>query len=58
MKKTTIRAVEMTRRIRDKQYEQLKDKPREQRLAFYQAKAQALHAKVRALLQTHTSSER
>ena len=35
MKKTTIKAVEMVRRIRDTHYEQLRDKSPEERIAFY-----------------------
>ena len=39
MKKTTIKAVEMVRRIRDAHYEQLRDKSPEERIAFYRAKS-------------------
>ena len=39
MKKTTIKAVEMVRRIRDAHYEQLRGKSPEERIAFYRAKA-------------------
>ena len=38
MKKTTIKAVEMVRRIRDAHYEQLRGKSPEERIAFYRAK--------------------
>ena len=39
MKTTTIKAVEMVRRIRDAHYEQLRGKSPEERIAFYGAKA-------------------
>jgi len=48
MKKTTINAVEMVRRIRDAHYEQLRDKSPEERIAFYRAKARLLQAQVEA----------
>jgi hypothetical protein len=38
-----MKAVKMTRRIRDAHYEQLEDKTWEERVAFYRAQAQALH---------------
>lgn len=41
--RTKIKAVEMTREIRDAQHEQLKDKTWEERVAFYHQQAQALH---------------
>ncbi|MBA3944786.1 MAG: hypothetical protein H0X37_09525 [Herpetosiphonaceae bacterium] len=47
--KTTINAVELVRRIRDQHYEELKDKTQEERIAFYRAKSQALHEKVRVV---------
>jgi len=46
MKKTTINAVEMVRRIRDAHYEQLRGKSPEERIAFYRAKARLLQAQV------------
>ena len=42
MKKTTIKAVEMVRRIRDAHYEQLRGKSSEERIALYRAKARLL----------------
>ena len=51
MKKTTIKAVEMVRRIRDAHYEQLRDKSPEERIAFYRAKSrefQTMNAAPRA----------
>ena len=46
MKKTTIKAVETVRRIRDAQYEQLRGKSPEERIAFYRAKAEQMHVQV------------
>jgi len=43
-----IKAVEMTRRIRDAQHEQLKDKTWEERVEFYREQAQALHQALKA----------
>jgi hypothetical protein len=40
---TKLKAVEMTRRIRDAHHEQLKDKTWEERVAFYKEQARALH---------------
>ena len=48
MKKTTIKAVEMVRRIRDAHYEQLRGKSPEERIAFYRAKARLLQAEIAA----------
>ena len=48
MKKTTIKAVEMVRRIRDAHYEQLRGKSPEERIAFYRAKSRELQAKIAA----------
>ena len=38
-----MKAVKMTRRIRDTHYEQLKGKTWEERVAFYKEQARALH---------------
>ncbi|MBM3189748.1 MAG: hypothetical protein FJZ90_13605 [Chloroflexi bacterium] len=46
MKKTTIRAVEMVRRIRDAHYEQLRGKTPEEQIAFYRAKARLLQTEL------------
>ena len=43
MTKNNLDAIEMTRRIRDAQYEQIKDKTLLERLAFYRDKAHAFH---------------
>ena len=42
-KETTLKKVEMTRRIRDAHHEQVKDKTWEERVAFYKEQARALH---------------
>ena len=49
MGKNEIKAVEMTRRIRDAHYEQLKEKSAEERIAFYKQKAQAVEAGVETI---------
>ena len=41
--KSEIDAVSFVREIRDAQYEQLKHRSWEERIAYYKAKAQALH---------------
>jgi hypothetical protein len=41
-----MKAVKMTRRIRDTHYEQLKDKTWEEQVAFYKEQARALHKKL------------
>ncbi len=46
MTTTTLDTIEMTRRIRDALYEELKDKSLPERLAFYRAKAQAFHHQI------------
>ena len=46
MKKTTIKAMETVRRIRDAHYEQLRGKSPEERIAFYRAKAEQMYAQV------------
>ena len=38
-----LNTIEMTRRIRDALYEQIKDKTLPERLAFYRNKAQVVH---------------
>ena len=43
MKKNEIKAVEMTRHIRDIHYEQLKKKSWEEQVAFYKEQARHLH---------------
>jgi len=57
MKKTTIKAVEMVRRIRDAHYEQLRGKSPEERIAFYRAKARLLQAQVTTERQERPTDE-
>jgi endonuclease III len=52
MEKPTIKTVEVVRRIRDAHYEQLKNKTRAERIAFYRHKSQSLYEKAQKLLQT------
>ncbi|MDQ2996091.1 MAG: hypothetical protein M3R61_03405 [Chloroflexota bacterium] len=52
-----LKAVEMTRRIRDQHYEQLKDTTHAERIAFYQQQAQELHIRLRAPLQKQYEAE-
>jgi hypothetical protein len=54
---TFIKAVEMTRKIRDAQHEQLKDKTWEERVAFYHEQAQALHQALRRCLESEVRRE-
>ena len=58
MKKATIKAVEMVRRIRDAHYEQLRGKSPEERIAFYRAKARGLQAEIAAQRQESSVNER
>jgi hypothetical protein len=46
MKTKAIDAVEMTRRIRDAHYEQLKDATSTERIRFFREKAQRVHAEI------------
>ena len=57
MKKTTIKAVEMVRRIRDAHYEQLRGKSPEERIAFYRSKAGLLQAEIAAQRQKQPAGE-
>ncbi len=52
-KATTLKTVELTRRIRDAQHEQLKDKTWEERVAFYKEQARALHEALQGTPQRH-----
>jgi hypothetical protein len=56
-KATTLKTVELTRRIRDTQHEQLKDKTWEARVAFYKEQARALHEALRKTPQRHPRQE-
>jgi hypothetical protein len=49
MAQLTIKAVEMTRQIRDKHYEQLRGLSRAERLAFYREQARLMNAKAATL---------
>jgi hypothetical protein len=55
--KTTIKAVEMVRRIRDAHYEQLRGKSPEERIAFYRAKARGLQAEIAEQRQEQPTNE-
>lgn len=58
MKKTTIKAVEMMRRIRNAHYEQLRGKSPEQQIAFYRAKSRELQFKIAAQHAEQPNNER
>jgi hypothetical protein len=49
MGKNEIKAVEMTRKIRDAHYEQLKGTSAEERIAFYKQKAQAVEVRMETI---------
>ncbi len=49
MKRDDIKAVEMTRRIRDAHYEQLKGKSWDEQVAFYKEQALHLHEALKHL---------
>jgi hypothetical protein len=56
-----IKAVEMTRRIRDAHHAELAGKTPEERIAFYREKARALHAELgrsEELSSTHAERHR
>ena len=57
MKKQSVKAVEMTRRIRDAHYEQFKDKPIEERVAYYKERARAFNEKVDEMLKQKQESK-
>jgi hypothetical protein len=57
MKKITIKAVEMVRRIRDAHYEQLRGKSPEERIAFYRDKSRELQAKIAAQREEQPANE-
>jgi hypothetical protein len=46
MEAKSIDAVEMTRRIRDAHYEQLREASPEERIRFFREKAQHVHAEI------------
>ena len=49
MVKHEVKTVEMTRKIRDSQYQQLKGRSESERISFYRDNAQALYAKLEKL---------
>ncbi|HEX6287885.1 MAG TPA: hypothetical protein VFZ66_01780 [Herpetosiphonaceae bacterium] len=58
MEQNTIKAVEMTRAIRDKYADELQGKSPAEIIAFYQQKAQALHTQLNLPMPPqHTSEE-
>ena len=57
MKKTTIKAVEMVRHIREAHYEQLRGKSPEERIAFYRAKARSWQSEIAAQRQEQPADE-
>jgi hypothetical protein len=52
-----VNTIEMTRRIRDAIYEQIKDKTPAERLAFYREKAQALYDQLGIQVPTSQASQ-
>lgn len=52
MAQLTIKAVEMTRQIRDKHYQQLLGLSRAERLAFYREQARLMNAKAAKLVKS------
>ncbi len=56
-KETTLKTVELTRRIRDAQHERLKDKTWEERVAFYKEQARVLHEALRRIPQQQQKQE-
>lgn len=57
MKKQSIKAVEMTRQIRDAHYEQFKDKPLEERIAHYKERARVFNEKIDKMLKQKRESK-
>jgi hypothetical protein len=57
MAELTIKAVEMTRQIRDKHYEQMKNMSRAERLAFYREQARLMNEKAEQLLKVKRKLE-
>lgn len=50
MKKNEIDAVDITRKIRDAHYDQIKDKSTEERIIFYRKKAQKIQEQASKIL--------
>ncbi|MBI5652613.1 MAG: hypothetical protein HZC40_19540 [Chloroflexi bacterium] len=57
MEKFEINAVEMTRQIRDKHYEQTKNMSRAERLAFYREQARLMNIKAEQILKAKRERE-
>ena len=57
MTKMTLKTIEMTRRIGDEHYEQVKDKSYAERVAFYRAKARSFERQVNQSLQERQQAE-
>ena len=57
-KKKPIKAVPMVRKIRNVHHEHLKDKPWEERVAFYRQRAQTLHRELKAEREAASNSEK
>ena len=57
MAQLTIKAVEMTRQIRDKHYEQLRGLSRAERLAFYREHARLMNEKAKKLVRAKRKLE-
>jgi|GEM_PF-2019082 len=55
--KAEIKAVEMTRRIRDLNYQRTRGMTHEQRLAFYKEHAGKMHAEAKQLLETTPTAQ-
>ena len=58
MAMTNIKAVELVRDIRNQHYEEIKDKTSDERIAFYRAKAQALHTKAQEFMEVQMDAQR
>lgn len=56
METPTINTMVLIREIRDKHYQYLQNKPREERIAFYRERAQKIQEEIPALLANKTSS--
>lgn len=52
-----LNTIEMTRRIRDAIYEEIKDKTLPERLAFYRDKAEAFHRQLGILMPPRPTGE-
>ena len=58
MEKFEIKAVEMTRQIRDKIYEQTKNMSRAERLAFYREQARLMNEQAKKIIEAKRKLER